>query len=215
MTLRTRLTLLASIAVCVAIAAAALVVHGQRASADPQFVDAASGTGFEPCSAPIDHYAASASPVFHGLQRGPRIHRCAQPPPADVGPPVPTDISEVSYGDCHAAPGQACSPPLTVQSWPACERNLSLYDRYPGPPGADPIQHTDLTIRGVPAASFNDGEWVEVYTGDTTVVIFGQTQQLEEAAAQALVGTDNGTPVSAAAKLPDPQPGATAGQLSC
>jgi hypothetical protein len=102
-----------------------------------------------------------------------------------------------------------------VQSFPACERNLSLYDRYSGPVGVEPPQHTDLTIRGVPSASFNDGEWLEVYTGDTTIVIFGQTEQLQEAAANALVGTDDGDKVTASEELPDPEPGATSGQLSC
>jgi hypothetical protein len=211
-TLRARFALIAAVAACVA---AGLFTLGQHAHADPQFADAAAGTGAVPCSDPIDRFAAGSNGKFHGLQRDQRVQHCAPAPPASVGPPIPTDVSEVSYGDCHAAPGNTCSLPLTVQSWPACERNLSLYDRYPGPVDADPPQHTSLSIRGVPAASFNDGEWLEVYTGDTTIVIFGQTEQLQEAAANALVGTDDGDKVTASEELPDPEPGATSGQLSC
>ena len=212
MTLRVRFALLASIATCLA---AGLLLLGQHAGADPQYTDAAAGTGAVPCSEPIDRFAAGWNGKFHGLQRDPRVQHCAPAPPASEGPPIPTDVSEVSYGDCHATPGNTCSLPLTVQSFPACERNLSLYDRYSGPVGVEPPQHTDLTIRGVPSASFNDGEWLEVYTGDSTIVIFGQTEQLQEAAANALVGTDDGDKVTASEELPDPEPGATSGQLSC
>jgi hypothetical protein len=212
MTLRLRFALLASIAACLA---SGLFLLNQRAGADPQFTDAAAGTGTLPCSDPIDHYSAGWNAQFHGLQRDPRVQHCAPAPPADQGPPIPTDVSEISYGDCHATPGNACDLPLTVQSWPACERNLSLYDRYAGPVDAQPPQHTDLTIRGVPAASFNDGEWLEVYTGDTTIVIFGQSEQLQEAAANSLVGNDDGDKVTSSEALPAPDPGATSGQLSC
>ena len=210
MTLRVRFALLASVAACLA---AGLLLLGQHAGADPQFTDAAAGTGVKPCSEQIDDFTAGWNGKFHGLRRDSKVERCA--PPAPAGPPTPADFTEVSYGDCHATPGNACSLPLTVQSWPACERNLSLYDRYSGPDFAPPPQHTNLTIRGVPAASFNDGEWLEVYTGDTTIVIFGQTEQLQEAAANALVGNDDGDKVTATEQLPDPEPGATSGQLSC
>jgi hypothetical protein len=214
-----RVALLAAAAALVALASMAvltLLSHGQRASADSPFSDASADARFKACDAPFDHYTAGAGAAFHGLSAGPRIRQCVPPKSASDGPPLRTNVVQVSYGDCHAGDEQACSPPLTVQSWPACERNLSLYERYSGPPGEDPVPHTPLTVRGAPAASFDDGRRIEVYTGDATVVIFAdENPQLGLAAANALVGVHAGRLVNASATLPAPAAGAMAGRLSC
>src|SRR5918995_4255462 len=72
------------------------------------------------------------------------------------------------YGDCDPSEG-SCMPPLVIQVHPACKRNLaSNTENDEGVPSSAP-----LTIRGVPAAMFNDAETPEIYTGRVTVVIFG------------------------------------------
>jgi hypothetical protein len=71
-----------------------------------------------------------------------------------------------------------------VQSWPACERNIALYSQYPGPEG--PTPYTLTTMRGVPAAVFDDGDRIEVYTGDATVVVFADDPAVAQAAVDSL-----------------------------
>jgi hypothetical protein len=210
------LAAVAGLATVAAVALLALLSGSQRASAGSPFDDASANGNFKACNEPFDHFTAGAGPAFHGLSAGPQIRQCAPPKAASGGPPLRVNVVQVSYGDCHAADEQACSPPLTVQSWPACERNLSLYQRYAGPPGEDPLPHTALTVRGAPAASFDNGGRIEVYTGDATVVIFAnEDPQLALAAANALVGVHAGRPVTASATLPAPAAGAMAGRLSC
>ncbi len=84
------------------------------------------------------------------------------------------DQVSYSYGDCHpAGNGQSCVDPIEVQSAPLCERHAAIYSAEPNPDDT-PYQHTDLTIRGVPAASYDGGTTVEIYTADTTITIMGQ-----------------------------------------
>src|SRR5215218_2283247 len=84
------------------------------------------------------------------------------------------------YGDCVAVDDYGCAPPIEIQIWPACVRNPSLYAG-PGAPVGDKV-----TVRGVPAAFYEDGRRLEVQTGISTVVVFGRTQADVVAAADAL-----------------------------
>lgn len=114
------------------------------------------------------------------------------------------------YGDCEATSDSGCAPPLQIQVWPACERTLSSYSLTPA---GDPFPHEDATIRGVPAAFYEDGGRLELYSGDVTIVIFGQGREHVRRAAEALQPVN--AAASAARNLPRPLPGALEGRLPC
>jgi len=109
------------------------------------------------------------------------------------------------YGDCEPVEDTGCAPPLQVQVWPACERNLAVY------PNERILPRRTLRLRGVPAALFEDGHRLELYTGRETVVIFGNdtTQVLRAAAALRSVGGPAG------GELPAPAAGALSGRVAC
>jgi len=107
-----------------------------------------------------------------------------------------------------------------VQTWPACERSLADYELAPG----EPYPHEKLgQLDGVPAYLFDDGTRLELYTGDATIVVFASDPQLIDEAVTQLQrepgsqppGEPAADPGSATAPLPDPVPGAMAGDLSC
>jgi hypothetical protein len=114
------------------------------------------------------------------------------------------------YGKCKADGDAGCQPPLEAQNWAACERNLSTYRLTPR---GDPVPRKTLTVRGVPAALFEDGFRLEIYTGKTTVVIFGTDASRIRRAGEALRSVD-GT-VGPQDRLPPPVPGAVQGALKC
>ena len=76
------------------------------------------------------------------------------------------------YGDCEASSDGGCAPPAEVQVWPSCLRSLALYH--------DPWARVGLleatTVRGVPAALFDDGTRLELETDRVTVVVFAPTR---------------------------------------
>src|SRR5438105_3310491 len=81
------------------------------------------------------------------------------------------DYVSFVYGDCTAGDDVGCAPPVEVQVWPACRRNLGLYD---SPlPGAPVPERT--FVRGVPAALLDDGQQLELQTSGSTVVVFGDS----------------------------------------
>jgi hypothetical protein len=119
------------------------------------------------------------------------------------------------YGSCEAGPGEACSPPLEIQSWPACERSAADYNA--GPPGQakriEPIEA--FRVRGVPARLYEDMS-LELSTKAVTVVIYGHSREQLLSAAREL-RTEEGAPFHAAPQqeLPPPAAGAEDGTLSC
>jgi hypothetical protein len=107
------------------------------------------------------------------------------------------------YGDCEP-PGGAdggCAPPLEVQVDPACARNRLK----------DPKPVERLRIRGVPAASDQDGT-LSLYTGWETITIFGSGKAQTRRAARALrtLSSEGVTP-----KLPPPAPDVHEQRISC
>jgi hypothetical protein len=118
------------------------------------------------------------------------------------------DFVSFVYGDCVAVDDTGCPPPLEIQVWPACLRNLHLYEsqraRAPTP--------ERTSVRGVPAAFFEDGLRLELQSSRSTIVVFGDSREHVLKAADALreVGKNaSGMP------LPAPVPGAVDGALSC
>ena len=112
-----------------------------------------------------------------------------------------------------------CPAPLEIQIFPACKRNPSLYQLAPdldGPSGplvAAPYPRERLTLRGVPAAFFDAGRRLELYTGDVTVVLWGHGRNQLLDAAQSLRGL--AATIDPAEPLPAPAPGHLEGRLAC
>lgn len=103
-----------------------------------------------------------------GPARAYRQHTVYWLGPSFAGLPLTATPSAKSliYGDCEVPRGfdpGGCAPPLEVQ-------NASLDAR--NPLTLDILPTELLTVRGVPAARYR-GDGIEVYTGDTTVVILG------------------------------------------
>jgi hypothetical protein len=118
------------------------------------------------------------------------------------------DFVSFVYGDCTAADDAGCPPPLEIQVWPACLRNLHLYDSA----NAEAPMPEPTTVRGVPSAFFEDGLRLELQASRSTIVVFGNSRERVLRAAGAL--REVGTPAPGT-RLPAPVPGAVDGALSC
>jgi hypothetical protein len=167
----------------------------------------------------------SLGPSFKGLPRVGTDRDCPPtgPSPAEAAAGMKRpNLVAVYYGDCddYGADG-SCQLPLEIQTWPACERNRASYQFTPE---GDPLPRQDTTIRGVPAAWYDDGRRLELYTGAVTIVIFGRDQwQMEQAAlavaptpANPFTNPDPQTHVpDPTATLPAPVAGALAGRVGC
>lgn len=103
------------------------------------------------------------------------------------------------YGDCTPPAGVdgGCAPPLEIQNWSICTRFPALY---PGSTKTSPFRGAET----LPA-----GGGLDVYTGKTTVVIFGREK---EAAAEALTRVEDETVPET---LPPPAAGSLDGELEC
>jgi hypothetical protein len=103
---------------------------------------------------------------------GPRRHRVGEP--ASVA-----WTSEATYGTCTPEAGSegVCDPPLEIQSYPECDRNFSSYGGVVEPAGALSPRNS-FFLGGsykIPTAAFEYGHSptrLEIYTGQTTVVIY-------------------------------------------
>ena len=103
------------------------------------------------------------------------------------------------YGDCVARDDVGCAPPAEIQVWPACHRNLGLYDDATDR-GAPAVER--LFLRGVPALLFDDGTRLELETGRSTVVVFAGTRGRALRIAAALRAIDGS--VLPSRPLPEP-----------
>ena len=112
------------------------------------------------------------------------------------------------YGDCTPDDDAGCASPVEIQVWPACRRSLALY-------GPSPLGPTfeRTTLRGVPAAILDVGTRVELQTGRSTIVVFGDSRDRVLSVARALRAVDGSTSVREA--LPSPVPHALEGTLAC
>jgi hypothetical protein len=164
---------------------------------------------------PFETFSLGSS--FESLLATRAIRRCDVPYPDE---PVRANFVTYIYGDCSIeepeADDERCVPPLEIQTWPACERALADYSF--GPEGS-PLDRTDLTVQTVPAAVFEDGYRLEIYTGESTVVVFGvdAAQVLRAGDAVRRELTDPPLPPAAQVQsgLSQPAPGSTTGLLPC
>jgi hypothetical protein len=160
-----------------------------------------------------DAHAFSAFPLYWlggSFDRLPLIAITRRKDASIAGQDVRADYVGFVYGDCVATDETGCPPPLEVQVWPACERALADYALTPA--GA-PVPHRMTRVRGVPAASFERGLRLELYTGDVTVVIFGLVKKSVLRAAAALRAAND--LASDRERLPQPVRGAMRGHLRC
>ena len=169
---------------------------------------------------PLNFVAYSVGSSFEGLPVTGLVRDCELPYP---GEPGRANHVTYIYGDCvvvEPATDGGCAPPLEVQTWPACERNLAEYHD-----PAFPEEYTRTEVRGVPAASFEGGTRFELFAGGSTIVIFGTDPAQVRRAADSVVADPSGRPPTVPATsptaeeiarpLPDPLPGAMTGGLSC
>lgn len=117
------------------------------------------------------------------------------------------DYVSFIYGRCENVGGNACAPPMEIQTWPACRRHLGLYT---GPQTPTPER---ATIRGAPAAFFEGGRRLEIQTGRSTIVVFGRSREEVLEVADAVRGVNAGIPPQS--DLPPPAPGALIGGVAC
>lgn len=129
---------------------------------------------------------------------------------AGVRSPGKVNFVNFVYGDCVAQDDTGCMPPLQVQVWPACDRTRSDYTTGPA---MEALPRTDVNLRGVPGAWFEDGR-LEVYTGDITIVIFADSPNRALTAAEGLRDL-NRPSIDARESLTPPIDGALEGTLSC
>jgi hypothetical protein len=157
----------------------------------------------------FDRYDAGAS--VEGHKKSKLVRRCEP----DVGAPTRINMSVTFYGSCEPAGSDGgCAPPVQVQSWPSCEHNLALYEKYPAADGTTE-EYTRTTIRGVPAAIFEAGQRIELYTARSTLVVFAENKGLARATANHLVGVHAGRLVRATEDLPAPAKGAMEDMIDC
>jgi hypothetical protein len=125
------------------------------------------------------------------------------------------------YGSCDLADSsgsdEGCAAPIEVQVWPACERSLDSYKL----PGDEVYPRTERPpINGVPTFLFDQGTRLEMYSGDATIVIFGDDPDRVVEAAHELKLAPAGTvpgeaPAESSEALPPPATGALSGEAVC
>jgi len=170
----------------------------------------------------FDYYSLGTS--FEGLKLAGKGRQCEPPPKKLRDPsgrlvymnPARTNTVFYVYGSCKPprdpetglATEGGCTPPLSVNSSPACEQPHSLYARYAA--GGSPVPHQHLRVRGAPAAIFggrprDDVTRIELYAGDARVLIAGRdAETVRRAAAQiAAPRTSRGGAREASAVLPN------------
>lgn len=158
------------------------------------------------CRGVLDYTAYYAGDAFEGLDMTNSEQLCEAPDPV-LGRNV---YVAYTYGDCQVPSGEegACFPPLEIQSAPMCERHAGLYTDG-SPDGASPYPHEELTVRGVPGASFDGGTVLELYTGTTTVALFGDDPAQVRRLAESVVVAP-GTAIPAGGQILTDVPGSSA-----
>jgi len=190
-----------------------IVLLALCATLGPLTASARGASHFKPCAgagapAPFVHYYLGGS--FEGDSLTDATYECFRPSGPPDEPIARTNLTDYGYGHCEAP----CALPISVQTWPACDRWWGLYNF--APPDL-PIRRPRLTkIRGVPASRADGGHSLELYTGDVTVVIFANSRKRANRAAAVLRrAPDSPGGVEAGEELPSPLHGALRGRIDC
>jgi hypothetical protein len=164
---------------------------------------------------PANFRIYSAGREFDGLPLTTVIRRCD-----NADPMGSANYVSYIYGTCtpQPAPGKdyvdsGCAPPLEIQTWPSCERTFGHYQ-------GSARARMRPELRGVPVAEVDD--WVELYTADSTVVVFGTDPERVERAIAAVQPLERGASpatfpprLQRATSLPAPEPGALSVGKEC
>jgi hypothetical protein len=176
-----------------------------------------------PCTgpkSPINFEIFSAGAEVASLPLTATVRRC------DTAAPdyeAPANRITYIYGSCKIPEGSTgCSPPLEVQTWPACQRSKGDYS-FEG----RPLPSRELSKHGnarVVEFEFALERRIEVYTKSSTVVIFAHSPELAQMAIELLTPQRKGSrPITSRAALrgvpPEglagPSDGAIEGKLQC
>lgn len=135
-----------------------------------------------------------------------RLQPPAYAPSVKRLPPPTSPTFTFVYGDCEPPRGRegGCAPPLSIQNFEVCAVSPKSH-------AAPPSALTER-IRGVPYLRNPGAGSLNVFTGQTTVTIFGSWRGALRAA-EDLRSIDGHVP--AASKLPQPVSGALEGRLRC
>jgi hypothetical protein len=170
---------------------------------------AAAAARHKPCSERFQYYNLGSR--FAEAQHGQRIRRCDRPYP---GEPTRANYYAFVYDRCRSG----CDPPVSVQTWPACERHAHSYDPPPGTDDGFEVQHGRMfALRSAKARFYEYRTRLEVYTGNVTVVLFGRGSVQLRRAARALRTARGVSPRVGRypARLPAPSAKALSGRLRC
>jgi hypothetical protein len=174
-----------------------------------------------PCTGPkepVNFEVFSAGPAPAGLPLTGTLRRC------DVGVPAwgwPNNYVNYTYGTCEIPRNATgCSPPLAIQTWPACQRSLVDYT-FEG----KPLSYRKMPkYGGAEVVEFDFDGRIEVYTRSVTVVIFANDSALARQAVGMLKPQDKGKPPATNADalrgtlsegLAPPSNGSMEGDLPC
>jgi hypothetical protein len=135
----------------------------------------------------------SLGATFAGLRRTHMSRSCLVPPPGPCECTLPSSIhwiSDAVYGTCPREGFEGgCGPPLDIQSWPECDRDFSSYGTVESHKALRPSKSFFLSgSYKIPTAAPSYGltTTIEMYTGQTTIVVFSDGPSLGRRAAHAL-----------------------------
>lgn len=200
---------------------AALAQSGKTPNPDQSVATSIRGNFDYGRAAAFDGYGLFASgDSFSGVPLVAVTRRRDNPNPRLPVTAKPSRANWVSFiyaSDCvYDEFGIACANMAQVQVWPVCERNLSVYVRA-RQEGDVRIEMT--TVRGVPAALFEGESMLEIYSGDSTIVLFARdkAQLLELASELSSVNAFalDRPGVGREQALPQPAAGAMDGTMAC
>jgi hypothetical protein len=142
-------------------------------------------------------------------------------PPSSPGLPAINTVNFL-YGTC-TPPGDegGCASPASVQISPACDRNFSLYERFPAPDGSIAITYRDVRVAGVPGIDVDEGDGahrLELYSGRVTIVIWDLANDGRRFALARALAPRNAAALRVGGRpgrLPPPARGAIEGKLMC
>jgi hypothetical protein len=175
-----------------------------------------------PCTGPhdpVNFEVFSVGPSPAGLHLTGTSRRCD---PNTWKDGWPNNYVNYSYGECTIPRGATgCAPPLTIQTWPACQRAFAEYS-FEG----KPLPYRKLPHFGrAEVVDFTfPANRIEVYTGSVTVVIFANSSTLAKKAVRMLRPQERGSPPAAQGDalqgslpigLPPPRDGSMEGKLPC
>lgn len=182
------------------------------AFADEAPVKTADFAGRCPAGAPIPTRYYDLRRTFAGFKLTSQRDLCIPGAPAGAtvasGPSEAIGYVSLVYGSCTPTSSDGCVPPLNVQSWPECARDPNSFrpsDRRAAKLEAtlNPSKPIRIpTAPWMPAREFEGGRRLEIYSGETTIVVFAANTHLADAAGAALArAAADQAPSDSAARL--------------